>query len=266
MSATQRVLLEPTFVLHHRPYRDTSLLLDVFTSEHGRVGLVARGARRASSPLRGTLQPFAPLLLSWSGRGELCTLTGAERGAVGPVPAGRALLCGLYVNELVMRFTHRNEPHRVLFAHYAATLAELGGSMDEQQVLRRFEKTLLEEVGFGLILDHDVERGEPVTADLSYAYVPERGPVRCTSPMDGVPIVRGATLIALDTGTGLEAGQSHEAKRLMRAVIEHHLAGRPLVSRTLFRAGGGRAGKREVPMAAEEPAHYGDDDPPERSA
>ena len=263
MSATQRVTLQPGFVLHQRPYRDTSLLLEVFTGEHGRVGLVARSARRASSPLRGLLQPFCPLLLSWSGRGELCTLTGAERSVAGSLPAGRALLCGLYVNELVMRFTHRNEPHRALFAHYAATLGALNEPTEEQSVLRQFEKALLEEVGYGLILDQDVESGEPIVAENSYLYTPERGPVRAEPSAGRIPVVSGATLIAIDSGAALEAGQRREAKRLMRAVIEHHLGGKALVSRTLFRAGGGSAvrnAERGVPMAAEESARYGDDD------
>lgn len=235
MRARARAVLQPAYVLHRRPYHDTSLLLEAFTAAFGRVGLVAKGARRARSPLRGIMQPFTPLLLSWSGRGELATVSAAERAAPLPQPNGRSLLCGLYMNELLMRFTCRHEPHRALFAHYGSALSQLVGGNDGQPVLRRFEKALLEEVGYGLILDHDVETGKPIAPDAHYAYIPERGPVPCARRPHDVPWLRGRSLIALHQDRDLDFTQAREVKELMRTVIEYHLGGRALISRSLFR-------------------------------
>lgn len=242
MNAPVRAVLEPAYVLHRRPYRDSSLILDVLTAGHGRVALVARGARRPQARLHGVLQPFQPLLASWVLRGEMGTLTAAETREGGGL-RGRVLISGFYVNELLLRLLHRHDPHPRLFAEYETVLRGLAAA-DGQPALRLFEMALLRETGYGLVLDHDVHSGEPIRADAVYYYYPEYGPVRgddadaAPARRDAVPArVHGDSLLALARGELREAQQLHEAKRLMRAVLDARLGGRPLASRGLFRRG-----------------------------
>lgn len=147
-----RVLLQPVFILHRRPYRNTSLLLDAFSPDHGRMGLAARGAAAPRSRLKGLLQPFTPLLLSWSGAGDLATLTGAEDAGLPIALPPHRVLAGLYVNELLMRLLRRLDPQTGLFTAYRTLLTELATAPNEEPVLRRFEKQLLDELGYGLNL------------------------------------------------------------------------------------------------------------------
>ena len=234
-----RVQLQPGYVLHARPYRETSLLLEALSRDHGRVGLVARGAAAPRARLRPRLQPFRPLLLSWTGRGELRTLTGAEEGAPAPVPAGRRTMAGLYLNELLIRLLHRDDPCPDLYALYVRTLAELAAPGDDQAMamsLRRFEQGLLEALGYGLLLEYDAVAGAPLEPERCYDYRPGVGPVPATGGAShGVPI-HGASLLALARGATPTPAQGREIKRLMRALIGQLLEGRPLRSRELFRA------------------------------
>jgi len=235
MSNPGRIELQPAYVLHRHPYRDTSLIVELLTAEHGRLGLLAKGAKRPRSPLRPLLQPFSPLLVSWVGRGELPVVIAAERGAaLTPLP-GEALLCGFYLNELVLRLTHRHESHRALFAHYGATLGALRASKDFERVLRRFEKSLLEEIGYGLVLEHEAASQAPIEPHRRYRYDPERGPVDVTDAADARHTLTGRSLIALREDTLWDPTTGREIKRLMRQVLEHHLGERPLASRELFR-------------------------------
>lgn len=261
MNTRVQVMLEPAYVLHHRPYRDSSLLLDVLTAAHGRVALVARGARRPKARLHGALQPFQPLLASWIMRGELGTLTAAETREGGGLH-GRALISGFYINELLLRLLHRHDPHPQLFAAYETVLRGLAAAAGpagaaeagEQTALRLFEIALLRETGYGLVLDHEVAGGEPIRADAVYYYYPERGPVGEDHAAEPQPMLReaaqeyaarsrpvrlhGASLLALARGELREAMHLHEAKHLMRAVLDARLGGRPLASRGLFRRRG----------------------------
>ena len=226
----------PGYVLHSRPWRETSLIVEAFTREHGRVGLVARGVRRARSRLRGTLLPFHPLLLSWSGRGELPTLTGAETEGPLRMLRGRALFSGFYLNELLLKLLPRNDAHPGLFDDYRRALAQLVENRALDGVLRGFEKRLLDALGYGPTLDRASDTGVPVSPDKRYRYVPERGPVEAVCAEDG-PVVSGRTLLAL-AGGRLVGGDEHEraeARRLMRAILAPHLGPRPLGSRELFR-------------------------------
>lgn len=230
-----RVSQEPAYVLHHHDYGETSLLLEMFTRRHGRLGVVAKGARRARSPLRATLIPFLPLVTGFSGRGELPTLTGAEPAGPAPAIAGEALFCGLYLNELLLRLLHRHDPHERLFESYGDALGRLGAGRDTEAVLRVFEKRLLEDIGFGLVLDHDVEDGAPIQPEHLYRYVPERGPVPAHAA-DGEGIaVQGASLLALARERLVDGVALSELKPLMRALLARHLGERPLTSRGLFR-------------------------------
>ncbi len=162
---------QPAFVLHTYAYRETSLIVEAFTSEYGRVAMVARGAKRPRSELRGLLQGFQPLLLSWAGQQELKTLVKAEwRGGL-PLVGGAALLCGFYLNELLLKLLPREDPHPRLFASYESALGDLAAGAEQAPVLRRFELTLLTELGYALPL---VARSRHRRADRSVRTVPLR--------------------------------------------------------------------------------------------
>lgn len=228
-----RVELEPAFVLHHRPFRDTSVLLEVFSLEHGRVGLVARGARGPRSRLKGVLQPFRPLLLSWQLRGELGTLTGAEQAGAAPAPptGGDALLALYYLNELLLRLTARLDPHRELYGIYAGAVAALLSGEPVAPVLRRFEKRLLDVLGYGPDLARDAT-GQPLEPAASYRYDPALGLATCRPDTAGALL--GASLLALAADDLAEARALADARRMLRAALEVHLDGRPLKTRELL--------------------------------
>lgn len=229
-----RVSGEEAYVLHHREYGETSLLLEMFTRQHGRLGLMAKGARRPRSPLRSALIPFQPLLVGFSGRGELPTLSSAEPGSAAAPLAGKALVCGLYLNELLIRLLHRHDPHERLFETYIETLTRLAGTTHPEHALRIFEKRMLDEIGYGLVLDHDVESGSPIEPTTLYRYQPERGPVADTlSRHEGIAI-HGASLLALAREALDDEMSRREAKRLLRALLARQLGDRPLTSRNLF--------------------------------
>lgn len=240
----KRVELEPSFVLHHRPYRETSVLVEIFSRDTGRLGVIAKGARRPRSALRGILQPFRPLLLSWSGSGELGLLTAAEPDGYVRGFAGRALFSGFYMNELLMRLVHRFDPHPELFHHYHAAIAALAGGERTEAVLRVFEKQMLESIGYGLVLDRDIDSGEPIHGEHAYRYVADRGPVFLAGgERDGVPVA-GETLLALARERLDDERVLDEAKHLMRAVLRRYLGDRPLATRSLFRGSGHAQGAR----------------------
>lgn len=232
-----RVAQEPAFVLHHHDYGETSLLLELFTRQHGRLGVLAKGARRARSPLRPALVPFQPLVIGFSGRGELPVLTLAEPARAAPALNGRSLFCGLYLNELLLRLLHRHDPHERLFESYAESLERLGSGQPHEVVLRIFEKRVLEDTGYGLVLDHDVDDGSALDPDVQYHYLPERGPVRKPVGDDAGIVLRGSSLQALARERLDDPAAQRDAKRLLRALLARQLGERPLASRALFRPG-----------------------------
>lgn len=226
---------QAAFVLHTYPYRETSLIIEAYAREQGRLALVARGARRPKSPVRGVLLPFQPLLLSWSGRKELRTLTRAEwRGAYTPL-RGQPLICGFYLNELLLKLLPRDDPHEELFAVYERTLDALNGGEEPSALLRRFELALLRELGYAVILDRDVDRDEPVARERSYVYVVERGPVSGRSAARNGVELSGQTLIDMQSGSFTSAATQQESKTLMRALINHYLGNQVLHTRQLLR-------------------------------
>ncbi len=235
MSSEHRVQLQPAYLLHRKPFRDSSLLLELFTSEYGRIGLVARGARGARSKLKGVLQPYQPLLVSWSGRGELPTLTSAESQVGGAFLQGDALISGFYLNELLMRLLARHDPHSHLFSCYRSALHKLIANQDIDWALRLFERDLLQELGYGLLLTHEGQSGVEVEPAARYCYYHESGPQRLHSEQAGQLSVEGATLLALASGECSDARQRRESKLLMREVLGRYLGNRPLASRELFR-------------------------------
>lgn len=232
-----RVEAQAAYVLHAQAYRETSLILDVFSREHGRVGLVARGARRPHSQLRGLLLAFQPLELSWFGAGEVRTLAKAEWQGGQPLLAGKSLLVGYYLNELLLRLLPRDDAHPLLFDAYAEAVRCLAlnpTAATEPADLRRFEQSLLRELGYGVPLDHEVESGEEVVEEGLYAYLVERGPVRIADTSAASPVFTGRALLAMaqDDYTDLETLQ--QAKILMRLLLGHYLGGQALHSRRVF--------------------------------
>lgn len=219
----QRVDASAGYVLHSRPYRETSLLVDLFTLEQGRISAVARGARRPRARLRTALQPFQSLQLGWQGRHELKTLGQVEAVEVAPPLKGRALLCGLYVNELLQRLLLPGEPCPRLFLYYRYVLNELQGNDDLEGILRTFERQLLSELGFDL----DLSRSR---TDLNYCYRPGQGLV----PQGDGRGYPGAHLRAIAEDCYDAPDVRRSAKRLMREVLQELLGDKPLNSRLLF--------------------------------
>lgn len=228
---------EPAYILHKRPYRETSQILEVFSRNHGRLALMSKGSRSPRSRTAGLLQPFRPLLLSWYGRGEMPSLRSVDiADARPPQLSGKALMSAMYLNELLMIMLHRSDVHQTLFGDYHETLYALPQTAVVEVVLRNFEKSLLEQLGFGLNLVEDADSGEPVRSDRYYAYVFEHGPVQC-QPAEHRrnPVLAGSSLLAFNNGE-LESPRSiAEVKKLMRYVINGHLGPRKLKSRELFR-------------------------------
>ncbi|MCC5795550.1 MAG: DNA repair protein RecO [Chromatiales bacterium] len=237
MTRAGSIALEPAYLLHARPWRETSQLCEVLSQRHGRLGLLAKGARGARSRWRGLLRPFQPLRLSWTGRGSLPVLTAAEPSAYLQLPAGEPLFAMFYLNELLMNFLSRGDPHPDLFAHYGGALASLAGGQPVEPALRSFELVLLEEAGYGLNLRHDVVSERPLEPGLSYRYLPERGPVATDRDAAGDKLVfSGAELLGIAAGD-LGSGENlRAARRLLRSLLDHHLGGRPLKTRAVLSA------------------------------
>lgn len=236
MGTNRRVTLEPAYVLHRRPFGNTSLLLEMFTAEHGRVGAVARGARSPRARRRGVLQAFRPLLVSWSGRSELVTLTTCEDAEPAPVLQGRGLFAAFYLNELLMRLFGRHDPHPEVFTAYRDALDGLAGGGGVEPVLRRFEVLLLGALGYGLALEQEVDTGRPIEPGIRYHYRLEEGPVRAGAGETELTL-DGATLLALARGVDMDDRELGEAKRLTREALALYLGHRPLKTRALFAAG-----------------------------
>jgi DNA repair protein RecO (recombination protein O) len=257
--ANHKILLQPAYVLHQRAYRDTSVLLELFSPEYGRVGVIARGVKSAKSRWRGVLQPFQPLLVSWNQRGELGTLTGAE--IHGPVLAiaPDLIASGFYLNEVLLRLLERDEGQLELFGSYDEALrgldkigAEINAEGSSRSValeilLRQFEMRLLTALGYGLVLNQEVGTESPLQAEQEYIYQLENGPVKVETGFTDVSKasdvsegeyrygirISGGTLLALDAGDFSDERVRVESKRLLRNVLRNYLGSKPLQSRNL---------------------------------
>ena len=226
---------EPGYVLHMYPFKETSLVVEVFTRRLGRLGLVARGARRPRSALRGMLMAFQPLTLSWSGKAELRTLHRAEWLAGYPQLAGLNLLCGFYLNELLLKLLAREDPHEGLYLAYDEALRALRAARPPAWVLRRFEKLLLRELGYGMLLERDVA-GAAVLRDATYIYQVERGPELAPGAVDGDAVVlSGKTLLDMAADDYRDPLTLQQSRALMRFVLNHYLGGQALHTRQLLR-------------------------------
>jgi DNA repair protein RecO (recombination protein O) len=250
MSAPRIVTLQEGFVLHTWPYRETSLVVEALSRASGRITLVAKGARRPRSPVRGTLMAFQPLALSWFGKGEMKTLVQAEWQGGQPLLRGESLLCGFYLNELLVRLLAREDPHESLFERYRAVLRQLAAGEPSAPILRAFEKALLRELGYALTLDRDAASGGPIDPGAFYTYDPERGPLPVDSGNRGdggaddrhaavrqtADIhISGRTLLDIANDDFADPQTLAQAKGLMRTLINHRLDFQPLNSRRIFR-------------------------------
>lgn len=230
---TQRVQLQPAYILHRRAYRETSWLLEVFSRDHGRIGLVARAARQSRQRAGVSLEPARELLLSWTLRGELGQLGQAEAQASTSAQSGEQLLSVLYLNELLLRLITRHDPHPVLFDYYRRALQDLALSPGSAIPLRRFERQLLQELGYGLNLDRD-SNGEAIRAELHYDYRLDHG----AYPLQGTAQemeVGGDVLLALREDRLDEMQSRREARHLLKAALRMHLGQKPLQTPELFR-------------------------------
>lgn len=234
MSAPRRVLLEPAWLLHHRPWRDTSRILELMTRHHGRVTLFARGARRPKSPWRGLLRPFLPLAVSWSGRADGGTLTAAEAAGAAPSLSAERLMSAFYLNELLLKLLPHEDRNERLYDAYGVALSNLAISPG-LQALRAFERVLLDELGYGPELTAEAAAGEPVRPDRYYHFLPGRGLLAVRE--SGLPdAFRGCDLLAVARGELGEPQALAAARRLYGAAIAHCLEGRGLASREVMLA------------------------------
>lgn len=237
-----RVEQQPGWVVHRRPWRESSLLVEFFAREYGRIGLVARGARSARSAWRGLAEPFVPLVASWSRRGEMGTLTSLESAGPRRVLTGRALWCGLYVNELLLRLLQRDDPHPDVFDACDIVLGGLAdGDEPQSMLLRRFELALLQGMGVAPDFGFDAAAGEAIEADGLYHLQPEVGFVPVDRPGPGV--FGGTAIRSIAAGSTDDRETAREMRELMRLLIDHQLAGRELASRRLL-AGAATHGNR----------------------
>jgi len=227
---------QPAFVLHTYPYLETSLVIETFTQNFGRVPLVAKGARRPRSALRGSLMAFQPLQISWAGKSELKTLHKVEWQGGQPFLQGMSLICGFYLNELLVRLLHRDDPHEQLFLYYQQTLAALSTQKDYTPVLRHFEQRMLQELGYALILSHDVESSKPISSDQEYCYKIEHGPVSLKKGSNGSGLkITGKTLLDMDQDDYSDAVTRQQSKALIRYILNHYLGDQPLHTRQLLK-------------------------------
>ncbi len=225
----QRVVGQPAFVLHTQPYRETSLLVEIFSRDHGRVGLIARGVRGArGQPLRAMLQPLQPLILDWAGRGDLARLGQIDAAGAALAPQGDALLAAFYLNELLLRLLPRGESMTPLFWRYAGCLAALHDNDSYVWELRRFERDLLAETGYALGLETEGDSNRAIDPDAHYRYDPDHGALRLRTPENGS--IAGATLLALGHDDMPPPEGLRELRGVMRRVLLHHLGGRELKS------------------------------------
>ena len=228
-----RAQQEAAFILHHRPFRDTSQILDVLSREHGKLALVARGSRGPKSRLRGILRPFMPLAMSWVQRSDLGTLTGAELQGAPLRLSGDALLSGYYVNELILHFLHRHDPQPAIFDIYARAIEALAVADDVAPCLRQFEIELLRLLGYALNLEREADSQDLLQADSYYEYRFEQGPVQ-VDRAGGPMVFSGVLLTAVAEQRFSDPDVLRAASRLLREVIAFHLGGQELKSRTVL--------------------------------
>lgn len=234
----KQVLLQPAYVLHRRAYRESSFLVELFSKEHGRLSLIAKGVRQTRSPNQALLQPFVPLLISWTGRGELMIITHVEPAREVTSLTGNALFAGFYLNELIIYLLQKWDPHPRLYDRYDETLTILKTASLEEKVLRSFEKHLLEEIGYGLLPKTTISLHNTFAPNKYYRFIPEQGFVE--SEREGIAeeqhrfLFSGENLLAIANEEWRNEIILQDAKRLIRCVLMPLLGKRPIHARRLF--------------------------------
>ncbi|MCH9698167.1 MAG: DNA repair protein RecO [Gammaproteobacteria bacterium] len=233
MPASHLTTSDSAFIIHKRAFKESSLIVELFCRSVGRKTVIAKGAKSKQSKYNGILEPFNLLRVTWTGKSDLATLTLAERCQEPLKLCAQPLFCGLYLNELVVNLLQHNDPHPQLFDNYQTTINHLQQSDDLEPILRHFELSLLNDIGYGLQLDHDSQTGELIQHSRFYRYITRQGLVASESMNDA--LVSGATLLALSRNQPLNSQHRREAKQLLRRIIDDILEGKPLRSRDLFR-------------------------------
>ena len=231
-----KVQLQPAFVLHAKPFKETSLLVDLITPDYGRVSVIAKGGRSKKSKLKGVLQPTLKLVISWQGRGSLKTLTLAEMEGLSNIFDGEKLICVTYVNELLLKLTPSFDSVDGLFELYESVIVGLEHNNALEQTLRLFEKNLLACIGYELLLEAESESLMPIDPQETYVYQIEHGPRKVSNQSVSRNAVSGSTLLALANEASLNKQQLREAKVLLRLNLDHHLGGAKLESRRLIKS------------------------------
>lgn len=233
-----KIDLQPAYVLHTQPFQNTSLLVDFFTIDYGRVRAVAKGARRSSSKIKPYLQAFQPLLVGLSGRHELKNMVAVEGSINALTLIGARLFCGMYINELMVRLVQGNEPYPELYESYQQALVGLHGDRDVEQILRRFEFNLLNELGYGVDMDIDIQSGNRIEEGKHYLFHPDRG----FEAMEGVSsasrnnanVFSGNDIFLIRDALSSTIAHPQASRRLARQALQFYLGDKPLMSRALF--------------------------------
>lgn len=228
-----RISAQPGFVLHSHPYKETSLIVDVLSRDYGRIALIAKGAKRPHSKLRGVLQTFQPLSVGWSGKSEVRTLTSAEWVGGLPPLEKSALVCGFYLNELLVKLLARDDPHTALFDHYTGALNQLAHREPAPIVLRKFERALLKETGVATDFTVCTSTAGAIDPEQTYVVDPEHGP-RIARASDRWPCVSGKTLLDMERQDYADAITQTQSKMLMRFLLGHHLGNMQLNTRQIL--------------------------------
>ncbi|MDH5378642.1 MAG: DNA repair protein RecO [Gammaproteobacteria bacterium] len=230
-----RVELSPAYLIHQRPYRDTSLLIEFLTRDHGRIGAIAKGVRGRKNNLAAVLQPFNALLISWSGKNELVTLSQAELQRPSATLAGITYLSGLYANELLYKLLHRGETFPETFHAYERLLSTLTRENEIAENLRYFEMDLLRDLGYELLLTQEGHSEDPVDPEAWYRYVPDTGPLRVSSRFEKGVIVQGSSLLALSRKQLPDKQSRIEARKVTKLALNEILGNKPLASQELLK-------------------------------
>jgi DNA repair protein RecO (recombination protein O) len=227
-----RIHQEDSFVLRTTPFSESSLIVDVFTRNYGRINLLAKGARRIKSRFRGTIRSFQLLQASWSGKGNVPTLTGLTSNAQYVEIGGERLYCSFYMNELIMRLLQARDPHPDLFDAYYIALERLAEPSNEFHSLRVFEKILLQEIGYALVLDTEADRKTPLSRNKFYLYDFNAGPLPANKEDTGA--VTGETLFAIAQEKFLSNQVKSESRKLLGRAVANYLDGKALHCRDIY--------------------------------
>ncbi|MCP8898897.1 DNA repair protein RecO [Gilvimarinus xylanilyticus] len=231
----QRVELEQAYIIHTRPYRDTSIIAHCLTRQHGMIGAVVRGQRQKKNAHRSLINPFIPLLVSMQGKGSLLLMTHFEASGLRHFLQGPALYSGLYLNELLLRLLPEGDAHPQVFTAYQDAVQSLAQSAEIEPVLRGFEYRLLQELGVGINWSHCAASGEAIEPEAWYRLDPEAGFIKCVNPPAGLAVLKGADILAVSYHGEDSVVAKRTAKRVNRQLLEHLLGAKPLRSRELFR-------------------------------